>query len=70
MEWIITALSITGVILNTLKNKWCFAIWLVTNFAWMMINFYHKMYAQSFLFFVYFILAIWGLYNWSRKKGG
>jgi nicotinamide riboside transporter PnuC len=66
MSWLLTILSITGVILNTYKNKWCFVIWLITNISWSLYNLYHKMYSQSFLFFVYFMLAIYGLIKWSK----
>ncbi len=33
--WIITILSIIGVILNIRKNRLCFRIWLITNACWM-----------------------------------
>jgi nicotinamide riboside transporter PnuC len=68
MEWIVTVFSITGVVLNIYKIKWCFAIWAVTNFSWMVIDFYRGIYAQAFLFMVYFILAIYGLYRWSVES--
>ena len=61
---IITAMSIVGVILNIYKSKICFLIWIFTNFAWMIIDFQAKLYSQSFLFLVYFLLAIYGLVKW------
>lgn len=64
--WIITLLSIIGVILNIYKNKYCFIIWSITNFLWMIIDFYCKLYSQSFLFMIYFILAIYGLIKWLK----
>ncbi len=68
MEWLVTIFSITGVVLNIKKNKWCFVIWSVTNFCWMVIDFYKGIYAQAFLFLIYFILALYGLYEWSKEK--
>ena len=68
MTWIITVMSIIGVILNIRKNKICFVIWTFTNFSWMCIDFYHGLYSQAFLFAVYFILSLYGLWEWSRKK--
>lgn len=65
MTWIITILSIIGVILNINKNKWCFVIWTGTNFAWMVIDYNEGLYSQSSLFAVYFILALWGLWKWK-----
>jgi len=64
MTWIITILSIIGVILNIYKNKYCFMIWAVTNFAWMVIDYRAGLYSQSLLFAVYFLLAIYGLWKW------
>lgn len=65
--WIITILSILGVILNVKRRKECFIVWAFTNFAWMVYDFRIQAYAQSALFAVYFILAIWGLYEWRKN---
>jgi hypothetical protein len=64
--WGITIFSIMGVILNIYKNSICFIIWTATNLIWCIFNFKKKIYAQSFLFFIYFILAIWGLIEWVK----
>ncbi len=64
--WIITVLSIIGVVLNIKKNKYCFIIWTITNGSWCIYDFIIGAYAQSFLFLIYFILAIWGIYEWKR----
>ncbi|MXD08521.1 nicotinamide mononucleotide transporter [Escherichia coli] len=50
------------------KSKYCFYIWTITNFAWCGIDFYYGLYSQSFLFLIYFILAIYGLIKWSKEK--
>lgn len=68
ITWILTAASIVGVILNIRQHRGCFAIWLVTNGAWAVIDFRQGIYAQSALFAVYFILAAWGLIQWGRKR--
>ena len=65
--WLITAASIIGVVANIYKRRWCFWVWTVTNFLWCAIDFKAGLYAQSALFAVYFVLAIWGLIQW--KKG-
>ena len=67
MDWIIAIMSLTGVVLNIYKRKECFIIWGFTNFAWFLWDLYIESYAQSFLFFIYFILAIFGLYKWSKE---
>jgi nicotinamide riboside transporter PnuC len=70
MSWIVALISIVGIILNIYKNKYCFAIWMVTNFSWMIIDFYKGIYSQAFLFLIYFILAIYGFVKWiiDNKK--
>lgn len=66
--WAITALSIVGVILNIKKNKNCFLIWTFTNTAWMAYDFKIGAYAQSALFAVYAVLAVYGMIEWSNNK--
>tara|TARA_Y100000310_G_scaffold247602_1_gene253221 strand:- start:11231 stop:11443 length:213 start_codon:yes stop_codon:yes gene_type:complete len=66
--WVITALSILGVVLNIKKKRICFLIWAGTNMAWMIIDYKEGIYAQSALMGVYFLLALWGLWEWRRKR--
>lgn len=66
--WVLTAGAITGVILNIKKKRSCFYIWAVTNASWAVIDFYKGIPAQGVLFSVYFVLAIWGIYEWKIKK--
>lgn len=67
MTWILVVASLIGVVLNIKKNKFCFVIWLFTNFAWAIIDFYKNIPAQGVLFLIYAGLAIWGLVEWRRK---
>jgi len=69
--WILTGLALTGVVLNCLKNRQCFIIWMITNASWAVVDFRAakinpELYAQGWLFVVYFILAVWGWFRWSR----
>lgn len=66
-RWTTAIASLIGVILNIKKNRYCFYIWAVTNAAWTVIDLHAGIYAQSTLFFVYFCLAIYGIYEWRRK---
>ena len=63
--WIITALSIFGVILNIKKRRECFYVWAFTNGTWCAVDFYYGLYAQSALFAVYFCLAVYGAWEWK-----
>jgi nicotinamide riboside transporter PnuC len=67
VTWLLTLASVIGVIANIYKRQWCFAIWAVTNAAWMVIDYRAGLPEQSALFAVYFILAIWGLWKWNAK---
>ena len=67
-SWVITVLSLIGVILNIYKNKWCFVTWLITNLLWAIVDFSLGIYAQGVLFTIYAGLAVWGLVKWSKEK--
>ena len=64
--WILTGLSIIGVILNIKKRRECFICWMVSNGCWAVVDFYHGIYAQSVLFAIYFCLAIYGIKEWKK----
>jgi hypothetical protein len=64
--WILAGLSIFGVVLNVHKDPAGFQVWMLTNACWAVIDFRKRLYAQSFLFVVYFFLALWGWISWAR----
>jgi nicotinamide riboside transporter PnuC len=66
--WIVTALSIFATVANIHKKTWCFHIWLVTNTLWMLYDWYIGATAQSALFAVYVILAVYGIYQWRYSN--
>lgn len=66
MMWFLAGLSIIGVALNVQKNPQGFLLWMFTNACWAVIDFRKRLYAQSFLFAVYFFLALWGWISWVR----
>lgn len=66
--WLVTLAAIVGVVLNIKKKRLCFWIWAVTNASWCVIDLMKGIYAQSFLFFIYFLLAIWGIVEWGKKN--
>jgi hypothetical protein len=66
MMWFLAALSIFGVVMNVHKDPRCFLLWMFTNACWAVIDFRKRLYAQSFLFVVYFLLALWGWFSWMR----
>jgi hypothetical protein len=68
ISWIVTGFSILGTVLNIYKNKWCFIIWIITNFAWIIINLVLGMYPQVVLFSVYLATSIWGMIAWFKGE--
>lgn len=66
--WTITIASIIGTVANIYKKSWCFVIWVFTNGIWCVIDYRTGLYAQAFLFGIYFLLAVWGLYQWGKAS--
>jgi len=67
LTWLLTILSLIGVVLNTHQDRRCFYIWIVTNSSWAVVDFYKGIYAQGTMFVLYLVLSVWGLYQWRRK---
>lgn len=67
MTWIVSLFALIGVILNIYKKKSCFIIWAFTNLFWCIYDWQIGAKAQSVLFGVYFLLAIWGLIQWAKE---
>ena len=70
LMWIVSGLALVGVVLNIKKKQACFFVWLVTNSLWCIYDYSIGAYAQSVLFMVYTLLAIWGIVEWGRHKKG
>jgi len=68
LSWLMSGVALAGTIINAERNKLGFVFWIVSN-LYMTIRFaVISEYAQMILFFIYFILAIRGLYSWSKKE--
>ena len=66
--WIITIMSVIGVVLNIKKKRACFYIWAITNASWAVIDFWQGLPAQGTLFVIYFVLALWGIREWRKDN--
>jgi nicotinamide riboside transporter PnuC len=66
--WLLAIVSLIGVVLNIKKKKSCFVLWAGSNFCWMFVDYQAGLHAQAALFGVYFILSIYGLYEWRTCK--
>lgn len=68
LSWIMSAVALLGTIINAEQNKYGFAFWIISN-LYMVIRFaVIGEYAQMTLFFIYFLLAIRGIYVWSKNE--
>ena len=68
LSWVMSAIALAGTLMNAERNKYGFVFWLISN-MYMTVRFaVIGEYAQMVLFFVYFLLAIRGLFAWSKKK--
>ena len=68
MIWMTAIASTVAVVLNIRRNRACFAIWLMTNLSWCVIDFVHEIYGQSLLQAIYAGLSVWGLAEWRRDR--
>lgn len=63
-EWILTGLSILGTLYNLQKRAAGWVIWTISNLGWV-VSFTHKgMLAEAFLFSVYLVLSVYGIFKW------
>lgn len=68
LSWVMSAIAFAGTVMNAERNKWGFVFWLISNLYMSVRFFVIKEYAQSVLFFLYFILAIRGIFSWTKKE--
>lgn len=62
--WIIFAISTAGLYFNVKKDPRCFALWSITNFAWIIIDVSAGIYSQAATFVLNEAFALWGLWHW------
>lgn len=68
LTWIFSIISLLGTILNSNMNKYGNFIWIFTNMFWLIYDFSIGAYAQSLLYFIYLLLAIYGFIKWTMKE--
>jgi nicotinamide riboside transporter PnuC len=64
-----TTLAITGVILNNRKMIACFYVWLLSNAITAGIHLNAGIWSLAVRDLIFFLLAIEGIYRWSKKQG-
>lgn len=68
-EWLIAALSIAGGVLNVLKNRWGFVLWIAANLAWIVVDVVYGLWAQIPVWVVFTAISVWGFVKWSGDSG-
>lgn len=68
LSWVMSAIALAGTFMNAERNKYGFYFWAVSNLYMTIRFFVIGEYAQSTLFFIYFILAIRGIFAWTKKE--
>jgi nicotinamide mononucleotide transporter len=66
LYWLISLASLFGVWLNIRKHVAGFWIWAFTNATWAYVDLQHEIYPQAALQSVYFMLALYGICQWSK----
>ena len=68
LSGVMSAIALCGTFLNAERNKVGFVFWLISNLYFSIRFYVIGEYAQSVLFLVYFILAIKGIFVWTKKE--
>jgi nicotinamide riboside transporter PnuC len=64
--WLTAIAALIGVWCNIHRNVACFWIWSITNAIWVVADIRHGIYPQAVLQFIYFNLAIYGIWKWTH----
>lgn len=66
IEWLFAALSIGGAILNVLKNRWGFVLWIAANIGWVVVDIQMELWAQIPIWVVFSVISAWGFFKWGE----
>jgi nicotinamide mononucleotide transporter len=66
--WLVSLAALVAVWLNIRRHVACFWIWAGTNAVWTHADWTHGLHAQATLQAVYFLLSLYGIHAWSRKR--
>ena len=67
-EWILTGLSILGTVYNLQKRVAGWVIWTISNIGWIVSFSLKGMMAEAFLFSVYLVLSVYGIFKWWPRQ--
>lgn len=65
---IFLALAVAGVMLSNRKRRSCYVCWLVSNFAWAVINWTHGLHIEALQNTIFLYLAVEGIVKWKGER--
>ena len=65
---IIACIQFFAVILNILKIKWCWLIWIPTSIVWLYIGYKQQMYGLIIIHITNIVLVIIGFIKWNKEE--
>ena len=63
--WTLSALGVTGAVLNARRRRACFVFWTIANVGWIISFSSRGLWPEAALFTVYLATSTYGLYKWS-----
>lgn len=66
--WFVTALSLSGNVLNIKKKRSGFVIWVIANILWLIHDIYTGLYSRAMLDIVQTGFCIWGIIEWNNEE--
>lgn len=68
INWLMSGVAFVGTVFNSRRNKISQAIWMVTNLYMAWLNYYIGVPSIGTLYVAYFLLAVYGLFEWRRQE--
>ena len=69
MDWIATVLSVIGTFIIIKMKHWtAFVVYCAADAVWAFYLYYKHEYRAMGLFIFYFLIQLWGIYEWTKKR--
>lgn len=68
ITWMLTAISLAGNVLNCMKFRLCFIVWIVCNVGWTIYDASTGLYSRLTLDVVQTILCVFGYVSWGKYE--
>jgi len=65
---LVTYVSLLAMVLNVLRSRLCFILWVGTDLCWFAYDFSKGEYNEAALWLAYLGMAMWGCWAWRKKR--